>query len=185
MSPLSAIGYAWIAWLATWMAAARWANPTVKTGSRRDQFPARILVPLGAVLLFWDWNDAPGVSAGIGWALFAIVVAGILFAWWARLHLGRLWSGFVTRKQGHRIVDTGPYAIVRHPIYTGLIVSVLATGAAEGRWLAVLGAVVAGISFVLRARVEERFLREELGHEVYDAYARRVPMLIPFAPPMR
>ena len=55
--------------------------------------------------------------------LALLTIPGFLFAWWARLHLGRLWSGTVTRKADHRIVDTGPYAIVRHPIYTGLLAS--------------------------------------------------------------
>jgi protein-S-isoprenylcysteine O-methyltransferase Ste14 len=112
----------------------------------------------------------------------ALCLAGFAFAWWARLHLGRLWSGFVTRKADHRIIDSGPYRIVRHPIYTGIIVAAIAMAIAKGTIYAVAGALLAILSFWVKARLEEKFLREQLGPETYDAYRRRVPMLIPFAP---
>jgi protein-S-isoprenylcysteine O-methyltransferase Ste14 len=81
-------------------------------------------------------------------------------------------------------VDTGPYALVRHPIYTGVILSAFSTGVAERRWLAVLGAAVIAAGFWLRSRLEERFLATELG-PAYEAYLQRVPMLIPFGPRTR
>ena len=59
--------------------------------------------------------------------------AGILFAWWVRIHLGRLWSGAITRKEGHRVVDSGPYGLVRHPIYTGLLAATFTTAAPRRR----------------------------------------------------
>ena len=61
-----------------------------------------------------------------------LTLAGIAFTWWARIHLGRFWSNAITRKEGHRVIDTGPYGLVRHPIYTGLIGGMLATGVAVG-----------------------------------------------------
>ncbi len=116
------------------------------------------------------------------WALFGVVVLGFLFAWWARLHLGRLWSSSVTRKADHHIVDTGPYGIVRHPIYTGIIGAGAATAAQQGTGWALAGVVLWIFGFWIKARLEERFLRQELGAEQYDAYRRRVPMLLPFGP---
>ena len=89
------------------------------------------------------------------------------------------WSGSVTAKADHRIVDTGPYALVRHPIYTGLLLSAFATAALYGTALAVLGALLILLGFWIKARLEERFLRAELGPEAYDAYASRVGMLVP------
>jgi protein-S-isoprenylcysteine O-methyltransferase Ste14 len=77
------------------------------------------------------------------------------------------------------VVDSGPYAIVRHPIYAGIILSAFATGIAERRLLAMLGAALIAAGLWLRSRLEERFLTTELG-PAYEAYARRVPMLIPF-----
>jgi protein-S-isoprenylcysteine O-methyltransferase Ste14 len=98
------------------------------------------------------------------------------------LHLGRLWSASVTRKEDHRVVDSGPYAIVRHPIYTGLLIAAVATAVIKGTPIAFVGVVLMTIAFVIKGRLEENFLREELGREAYDAYRKRVPMLVPFAP---
>jgi protein-S-isoprenylcysteine O-methyltransferase Ste14 len=110
----------------------------------------------------------------------ALVLAGIVFTWWARLVLGKLWSGNVARKDAHRIVDTGPYALTRHPIYTGVLLSIFATAGAIGRLDALIGFALIAIGLWMKARLEEQFLRAELGAAAYDAYARRTPMLVPF-----
>jgi protein-S-isoprenylcysteine O-methyltransferase Ste14 len=115
----------------------------------------------------------------VGYAGAYALSAGILFTWWARIHIGRLWSGSITRKEDHHVVDTGPYALVRHPIYTGLILALLATAAAQATANALAGAVLLNVGFWLKARAEERFLMAELGADAYDAYRRRVPMLVP------
>jgi protein-S-isoprenylcysteine O-methyltransferase Ste14 len=62
----------------------------------------------------------------------------MLFSVWARVHIGRNWSGVVTIKEGHELVDTGPYALVRHPIYTGLLVAFIGSAFARGNWSGVL-----------------------------------------------
>ena len=93
-----------------------------------------------------------------GYALAGLTLAGILFTWWGRIHLGRLWSSAITRKEDHRVVDSGPYALVRHPIYTGLIAAILATAAAEGTATALAGAALVTFGLWLKARTEERFL---------------------------
>jgi len=107
---------------------------------------------------------------------------GLLLTWWARLHLGRLWSSVITRKEDHRIIDTGPYAFIRHPIYTGLITALLATAVAEATVTAILGTPLVAFGLWLKARSEERFLMVELGPDAYGSYCRRVPMLVPFLP---
>ena len=104
----------------------------------------------------------------------------ISFTWWARIHLGRFWSNAITRKEDHNIVDSGPYRLVRHPIYTGLIVAILATGAAVATAESLLGALLISFGEWQKARMEERFLTTELGSEAYEAYRRRVPMIVPF-----
>jgi protein-S-isoprenylcysteine O-methyltransferase Ste14 len=91
-----------------------------------------------------------------------------------------LWSASVTRKENHRIIDTGPYALVRHPIYTGIILASVATTAVKGSGFAVAGLAIIVVGYWMKARLEERFLREELGARAYDAYARKTAMLIPF-----
>jgi protein-S-isoprenylcysteine O-methyltransferase Ste14 len=112
--------------------------------------------------------------------MVAVALAGFIFTWWARIHLGRLWSSSVSRKAEHHIVDTGPYRIVRHPIYTGIILASVAAAAQRGTAPAWLGTGIMTLGWYIKARLEERFLRDELGPDTYNAYARRVPMLVPF-----
>ena len=117
----------------------------------------------------------------VGACILAVVMlAGLLLTWWARIYLGALWSSVISRKEDHKIIDTGPYALVRHPIYTGLIIALLATAAAEGRITALIGAAFVIFGIWLKAHTEERFLMAELGQEIYGSYCRRVPMLVPF-----
>jgi protein-S-isoprenylcysteine O-methyltransferase Ste14 len=136
-----------------------------------------MLAPWSAWMLgeapLWTMNSYGGAS------LWIAMLAGLFVTWWARMHLGRLWSGVITLKEHHNLIDTGPYAFARHPIYTGLVTALLATGMADATIPALLGAAVMTFGFWLKARAEERFLLFELG-AVYRAYCRRVPMLIPF-----
>lgn len=116
--------------------------------------------------------------------LCAATVASFAFAWWARLHLGSLWSGTITRKAGHRVVDTGPYRLVRHPIYTGIIAASFLLAIELGTPAAFAGAAFMTFGWWVKARTEERFLSRELG-SAYDDYRRRTPMLVPFLGPRR
>jgi protein-S-isoprenylcysteine O-methyltransferase Ste14 len=183
-SPSSMITFAWVGWAISWVIAAAWTRRTAARAGAAE-LPSRIVTLVGAVLVLAptrrfsigpEWE----VSAALAWTMFGAILAGIAFAWWARLHLGTLWSGTVTRKANHRVVDTGPYAFVRHPIYTGILAAALATGVARGELGAVAGAVIMCVGIWMKARLEERFLSEELGPE-YAAYRARVPMLVPFA----
>jgi protein-S-isoprenylcysteine O-methyltransferase Ste14 len=78
------------------------------------------------------------------------------------------------------VVDTGPYRLVRHPIYFGLIFAAFATAIEKGTSFALTGAAILAFAFYTKARREERFLRLELGEDAYDAYARTTAMLVPF-----
>jgi hypothetical protein len=90
--------------------------------------------------------------ASIAWLCATLVVAGFLFTWWARLYLGPLWSSSITRKQDHRVVDTGPNRLVRHPIYTGILVSAAATTILNGTAGGAGGHVALLFAFYLKAR---------------------------------
>ena len=107
------------------------------------------------VALAWQAYQLWNSPAAFVWVMIGLTLVGLLFTWWARLHLGRLWSSSVTRKADHRVIDTGPYGIVRHPIYTGIILGSLATAAMRGTALAWLGALVMTIGWVIKARLEE------------------------------
>jgi protein-S-isoprenylcysteine O-methyltransferase Ste14 len=116
--------------------------------------------------------------------LTGLVALGLAFTWWARLTLGDLWSSAVTRKESHVVVRAGPYRLVRHPIYTGLILALLSLGLQAGRPAAVAGALLMAVGFWAKARLEERFLSAELG-EAYADFRSTTPMLIPFWPVWR
>jgi protein-S-isoprenylcysteine O-methyltransferase Ste14 len=113
------------------------------------------------------------------WVAAIITAAGMLFTVWARIHIGRNWSGVVTIKEGHELIDTGPYALVRHPIYTGLLVAIFGSALARGEWRGVLAVLIAWAALWRKLRLEERWMIERFG-EQYEAYRRRVPALIPF-----
>jgi len=186
VTPLSLIRIAWIVWLVSWFAAAAWSDRTVRRPALRREVLYRALTVAGAMLMF-GFNpggvraDTPlrPVAPAIGWLLAGLVICGFLFMWWARIHLGQLWSSSVTHKEHHHVVDTGPYAIVRHPIYTGLLLAIIATVLVRVTIITLTGGTLIGAGVYVKARVEEEFLRQQLG-EPYDAYARRVPMLVPF-----
>ncbi len=184
-----AIFYLWDVWFASWLLAALWADRATGRPGVGAQALHWAITIAGFYLLMGipsQEPDGPGrvwnLGGQLGWAPFAVAAAGLAFTWWARLYLGRLWSGSVSRKADHRVVDTGPYGLVRHPIYTGLIVATSATAVLRGTIVALAGAALIALGFWIKARLEERFLRQELGAETYDAYRRRVPMLVPFGP---
>jgi protein-S-isoprenylcysteine O-methyltransferase Ste14 len=188
MRPGLVIYFLWIAWVLSWVAAAWWSNNTEKRVSFKDELAYHLVTLIGILLFMVPAHGYEGVLRfwHIGWTgawiCTALVFLGFAFTWWARIHLGRLWSGTITRKADHRVVDTGPYAIVRHPIYTGLLLALLATAAAKGTVLGLAGALLLIVGLWMKARLEERWLSAELGEENYAAYQRRVPMLIPFWP---
>jgi len=187
MSPQIAIYAVWTVWALSWGLAAFWANRTVGQPARGSQFFYRAVTVAGIVLLFginprelaWPWR-LRHAGPEFAWATVALAAFGFAFAWWARLHLGRLWSSSVTKKAGHHVVDTGPYSLVRHPIYTGIITAAFAVFLLKGTLIALAGVAVMIAGFYIKAKLEERFLRQELGVDAYNAYASRVAMLIPF-----
>jgi protein-S-isoprenylcysteine O-methyltransferase Ste14 len=177
----------WIVWVISWVVASFWSARTKAQVADREAWMYRAPQIVGGILLvpFTTWLGEKQLwHVGYGGAvlLALIMVAGLSFTWWARIYLGRLWSSAITRKEDHTVIDTGPYALVRHPIYTGIIVALVATAVVEGRLSAVIGAALIIFSFWLKASSEERFLATELSADAYGAYRRRVPMLIPFLP---
>jgi protein-S-isoprenylcysteine O-methyltransferase Ste14 len=186
MRPASLFAVIWLGWLISWMVAALWSDRTARRLLSWEVLAYRILILAGVIF------SLPLTARHLGskriwhvgytgaYLLAAVTLAGILFAWWARFHLGRLWSSGVTRKETHRVVDTGPYGLVRHPIYTGLQTSALATAISQATATAVGGWILIVLGLWVKARAEECFLTAELGPEAYARYRLRVPMLLPF-----
>jgi protein-S-isoprenylcysteine O-methyltransferase Ste14 len=189
ISPPIAAAILWAVWGVSWIIAAAFASAAKVRTPMSTLAAVRLLAVVGAILLFlpprplnWAgplanrlWPPLPALD----WALVAMSGAGFAFCWWARLRLGRLWSSAVTLKEDHRLIEDGPYGLVRHPIYAGLELAAVTTAMTRASPLALLGAGLMVIAFTLNASVEEAFLRQQLGAASYDAYARRVGMLIP------
>ena len=108
-----------------------------------------------------------------------LLLLGLGFAVWARIVLGRNWSGIVTVKEDHTLITRGPYAWVRHPIYTGILLALLGTAVTLGTVLNFVEVPVVAFAFWLKLRTEERFMLETFG-EQYTVYRHHVKALIPY-----
>lgn len=181
----------WGVFMVGWTIAAFLNRRTVGGAGFRASLPLYAGAALALVLLLLARTPFPFLTETLwstgptfGWAMVALTALALSFCVWARIHLGDLWSIGIARKEGHRVVDTGPYAIVRHPIYTGIIVGMFAMAAERAKLAPIILAVGVAIFFWAKARLEEQFLHAEFG-PAYEAYRTRVPMLVPLAPPAK
>jgi protein-S-isoprenylcysteine O-methyltransferase Ste14 len=115
----------------------------------------------------------------MAWTGTFLCVIGLAFTVWARATLGRNWSGTVTLKESHELVDRGPYRLVRHPIYTGLLTMFVATVIALGHLAGIIGAVLVFVSFWIKLSHEEKLMLKQFPDQ-YAAYQQRVKRIIPF-----
>jgi protein-S-isoprenylcysteine O-methyltransferase Ste14 len=176
-----------ICWLLlglAWIVSGFFTKRTVKR-ARRARLPSTLdrvlLAVVVAVALIATkyggtlWTPSPLV----GGLLAGIVAIGLIFTLWARARIGRTWSAAVVLKEDHELIRTGPYAIVRHPIYTGFIVMALGTaldaGAAAG--LALVGALSVGLW--VKSRREDELMAASFPVE-YPEYKRHVRAFIPY-----
>jgi protein-S-isoprenylcysteine O-methyltransferase Ste14 len=175
------ISILWLVWLAYWLIAARNSAPSQKSESLLTGALYRGGTVIGILLIFgfrriksqlWPVT-VPVLCVGV-----IVVVCGLWFAIWARRHLGRYWSARVTLKQGHQVIESGPYHLVRHPIYSGLLLSMAGTVMTIGNVQSVCGFAVLLVATVFKMSAEERLLSANLGH-AYQDYQKRVKALIP------
>lgn len=150
-----------------------WVTPkkSAQSGEFRFYRFFRLLVlALTFALLFWG-GTAVGflgekfVPGGTSTAIagFAVALCGIALALWARVHLGRYWSDKVELKVDHQLIRTGPYAYLRHPIYSGVLLGVAGTALLVGEWRGVLAFFILLINYVIKAKKEERILAGAFG----------------------
>ena len=178
----------WCAWALIWLIS---AFGTKKTARREPLGPRLVYILIGVVggvligserlpgspltnLRLWP-HSALSYSIGL-----VVLLAGIAFAVWARVHLGSNWSGTVTVKENHELIRSGPYGYVRHPIYTGLITGLVGTAICSGTVRAALGTAIIGAALYVKSRTEERFMRETFPGQ-YEKYREEVPALVPFS----
>jgi len=172
-----AVGWAafWIYWIL-----AAFSTTRGRVSWRREVFIRVVIVAVVIVLVHFgafrnDGTNTNAWRAALGLVLFAL---GLALAIWARVYLGRNWGMPMTRKQEPELVTHGPYRLVRHPIYSGILLAGAGTAVAlDLTWLLAVGLVA--IYFVYSATVEERLLTEQFPDD-YPAYKRSTKMLVPF-----
>jgi len=108
-----------------------------------------------------------------------LALLGLSLSIWARVVLGRNWSGTVTFKENHELIERGPYAFIRHPIYTGMLLMFLGTALALGTFAGLMGVPILFLSFWIKFRQEEALMIEHFGDQ-YLTYRKRVSAIIPF-----
>lgn len=175
---------AWGALYAVWFIAARSSKPAERTTSSVTRLLQSAIIIAGYFLIsgygnlgrlsssLWPQTVA---IAGVG---LALTCAGVAFAIWARLTLGSNWSGKPMVKQGHELIVRGPYALARHPIYTGMLLATLGTGIAVDQLRILAGLALVLLAFAIKIRQEERLMLETFPGQ-YPEYRRRVKALIP------
>jgi protein-S-isoprenylcysteine O-methyltransferase Ste14 len=171
---------------AVWLFGLLSAKPTARTQSSGSRLLEMGLTILAFCLVFTPYfqsgwralNFVPNsdLAGAIG---LLLVLLGVAFSIWARLVLGGNWSSAVTVKQGHTLNCRGPYTIVRHPIYTGLLLALLGVAIIVGQVRGLLGVGVLALAYWLKLKMEERFMLEQFGAD-YRRYQERVKALIPY-----
>jgi protein-S-isoprenylcysteine O-methyltransferase Ste14 len=171
----------WAVFVVVWAVSAFFVKRTVERPLRS----ARLLSLLAVIWVFevvlrtaglqqtlWSQTAAVGVLADL------LTVAGLAVALWARAVLGRNWSGRIAFKEDHELIQHGPYAYVRHPIYSGLLLMGLGTAVESGRLASFVLLGAAAVMLAVKAHFEERLMTSHFP-EAYPQYRRRVKALIP------
>lgn len=186
--PITALAVlVWLLFLGYWLWSARRVKPSTRGEPALPRFLKYWLPIIVTIVLMWPtpWyvDTVLGrrfVPSSLWLALAGLLfaTAGLLFACWARSILGRNWSAVVQVKQDHELIEKGPYRIVRHPIYTGILLGLSGTALLLGEWRALLGFGIMFVSFWRKLRLEEAWLGEYFGPK-YGEYMQRVRSLIP------
>ena len=183
---LFVIGYCWGVFSVIWLLAAFWTKRSVYQESTAQRLRYVVPILLGGFLLFkgnrfpdpLNHRVIPHLEA-LAWIGLVLCVVGLAFCLWARFTLGRNWSGVVTLKGGHELITRGPYAWVRHPIYTGLLTMFVATLIVLGHIAGIIAVPFVFVSFWIKLRYEEKLMLQKFPEE-YVAYQQHVKRIIPF-----
>jgi len=176
----------WLSYVAYW-----WAKSTnVKVTERREMVASRVarLVSMACAIALLSLRSVPLPSLNERflphetlwfWIGAAVTAGGLLFSVWARRHLGKNWSQEVTLKEDHELIRSGPYALVRHPIYTGLLLAFIGSAVARGEWRGPIAVALVFGALWHKLKLEERWMRAQFG-ESYETYSRKVAALLPY-----
>jgi protein-S-isoprenylcysteine O-methyltransferase Ste14 len=176
----------WLVFVAIWVIAAVSTKRTVYRETHAQRLRYWVLLVVAYFLLLYgrrlpypfNLRIVPHI-APTAWTAAALCIIGLAFALWARVTLGRNWSGVVTLKEGHELVERGPYRFVRHPIYTGILTMFFATALALGHLSGFVGTLLMFASFWIKLGDEENLMLQQFPQQ-YAAYQRRAKRIVPF-----
>lgn len=178
----------WLAWMVYWWAVSGDVKSNVYKESGRSKLLHLIPLAIAALLLaipngVVQWLNIPLLPSrhwkSWFWTGVFITVLGLLFTVWARQYLGRNWSGIITIKQNHELITRGPYSLVRHPIYSGVLLAFTGTAIARGDLQGLLAVIITLGTLLRKLYMEERGLRKQFGDQ-FLTYAKHTRALIPF-----
>ena len=176
----------WIGFLLYWQIKAAGTKATARLEPASSRTVRAVVFLIAIVLMSWPhlpvpWLYRQFLPHGVWTFLVGAVIttAGLFFAVWAREHLGTNWSRSVTIKQDHQLIVTGPYAVVRHPIYTGILTGFLGSTLALAQMRGIVAFVLISLVLWYKLRMEEQWMRTQFGAP-YEAYSRRTAALVPF-----
>jgi protein-S-isoprenylcysteine O-methyltransferase Ste14 len=175
----------WILFLLYWGLGALKTRRTVRQESFASRYGILLLEILGFGLLFSDAAEVGILGRRVIERTYALATTGVVLTWigigtalWARYHLGQYWSARITLKEDHKLIRTGPYAYLRHPIYSGLDLAAIGSALAIDRWRCVLGVALIVLGYVIKARREESLLAAQFG-EAFTEHCKLAGFLIP------
>jgi protein-S-isoprenylcysteine O-methyltransferase len=181
------VAYLWTALWIVWLVSALAAKRSVQRQTISSRLEQSVLVTTAFCLLFardlWPhWlrqGLLPERDVALLWTGLILTAVGVGFAILARFWIGRNWSGTITIKEQHELIQSGPYRIVRHPIYTGLLLAYVGTAIIQGERRGFVGFCLLLVGFGLKLRLEETFMVQQFGNAYLD-YKQRVKALVPF-----
>jgi len=178
--------YCWIVLFAIWFIGQFGNKKTLEQPQIGLYLVTTLLIGAGFMFLFWQRAfNALNVQLTPQTAIFGIIgvaltAISVLFAIWARFSLGRNWSGnTATVKQDHALITSGPYRLVRHPIYTGFIFGMLGTALTIGTTTAYLGVVLFCVAAAIRMQIEEKVMETKFPKD-YPAYKKTSKRIVPW-----
>ena len=175
----------WVVFVLYWIVSAIRTRDTVQTESFASRYAILLIEVAGFVLLFRH-------SAGIGFLgnrfmhrTLASAIVGSILTWmgiglaiWARYHLAEYWSARIAIKEDHQLIRTGPYARLRHPIYSGIVLAAIGSAVVIDQWRCVLGVCLVLIGYCIKARKEETMLTQQFG-DAFREHQKHAGFLIP------
>lgn len=185
MTAITLIGIFWAIFIVVWLVSAASSKRTIYRGSWWYGAIIRVVVLVIIISLLQSSNaqylrilSVGHYSGAVAYLGVLLCVAGLAFAIWARVHLGKNWGMPMTLKENPELVTSGPYRFIRNPIYTGMLFAMFGSALVIGSiWFAVF--IVSGIYFIYSAKQEEKIMAGEFPDQ-YPAYKKRTKALIPF-----